>query len=735
MAYFDDACPCGENEDIPHFEHGTPDSDEDRPDSHDWIPDCGEDVPAATDSEEMRDLTEDELDELVRMDEFFERATRCGMEDGELPFEGAGVWDGSALPWLGNDGIWDRVARPARALVWAEPHPSDLGEGWHIREHFLDPLVKLLKEVDDRCDADRMLREWTDWAPEDHLDEFRCDDDRNGTLGLGYEHVEPLAWLTDPRDGRFLGAEAFLAGLHRALDFLEVEHLPSIRADLEACVTELADYVRALGGDDPFPVLERHNETHFRHALGSLSGTHPRPDFLNYLRDETSTEKIRDWGALFCYGYLVLPAIGRLTQMSANLKRRWPVERQDSGMASVDDFLRALDSIEAEIRDIPDVVFVEMSLTRRRIAGDKHGTIDKMGRYILLLAPRSIHAHWKGLCFDIGGPEFPFVWSPKRSAVYESFPQDLVNELESVEFAVWYYLDSWRSPIPQHLLDEFPPNEDDPGQEGLAAWAYQVEMDRVFNVMRSVKTAWSLAPEAVIRECGDLSRLPTGPLLPAGEGDSFDLWWPAALLTLAIREVDVVLTASADAHIPWDSIFDDLPEGGDHNAHIDAFEPTTWTVSLSPPSLMVATRCALRAFRRVAEDSMKKSSTVFLAGTGNGQDGTPAEKPNGTAKRKRRKRGSDKPRELTLRQVEAMQLYGECKGNFTEMGRRMGLDRKTAKQHYEVAAKKIGQQAVKLKHETTTIAHDRRGQADISEIDDARREIDSADSRKYKRRG
>ena len=39
-------------------------------------------------------------------------------------------------------------------------------------------------------------------------------------------------------------------------------------------------------------------------------------------------------------------------------------------MATVEEFLRALDSIEAEIRQIPDVVFVEMSLTRGDMTGD-----------------------------------------------------------------------------------------------------------------------------------------------------------------------------------------------------------------------------------------------------------------------------------------------------------------------------------------------------------------------------
>jgi len=288
---------------------------------------------------------------------------------------------------------------------------------------------------------------------------------------------------------------------------------------------------------------------------------------------------------------------------------------------AVDDFLRALDSIESEIREAPDVVYVEMSLTRGRITGVAGDTIDTNSRYIMLLTSRPIHAHWESLCFDIGGPEFPFVWSPKRSEVYESFPKDLVNERESVEFAVWYYLDSWRSAVPQHLLDRYPPDEDDPDPEdSVAAMVFQADMDRVSNVIRSVKAAWSLAPEAVIREFGDLSRL------PMREGDDIELWWPAALLTLAVREVDVVLSASADSHIPWDSTFDDLPEGGDHEARIEAFDPTTWTVSLKPPSLMAATRCALRAFRRVAEDTKKKPGSSAGGADDNGHPPAPVPK-------------------------------------------------------------------------------------------------------------
>ena len=273
---------------------------------------------------------------------------------------------------------------------------------------------------------------------------------------------------------------------------------------------------------------------------------------------------------------------------------------------AVDDFLRVLDSIEAEIQEVPDILFVEMSLTRGRI-GNTKDTISTDYRHISLLTSRSVRAHWEELYFDIGGPGFPFVWSLENSALHESFPQDLMNEAEPVEFAVWFYLDSLQSPIPKHLLDEFSPDENCFVHEFLGPIAYQTEINRAMNVMRAMREAWSMAPEAVISEFGDLSKLPTGSVLPVGEGDSFDLWWPTALLYLALQKVDVVLSARAKPYKPFDSILGDLPEDGDHQTH----DPTTRTVSLSLPSLKAATLCMLRAFRRVAKDSIKKSSTLL----------------------------------------------------------------------------------------------------------------------------
>ncbi len=289
-------------------------------------------------------------------------------------------------------------------------------------------------------------------------------------------------------------------------------------------------------------------------------------------------------------------------------------DSRDDPTRDVDDFLRALDSIEAEIRAIPDVVFVEFSLTRGQLEGVADNYIDRTLRqiYIVLLQSKSIDAHWESLSFDLGGPEFPFIWSPTSGAVCEAFSPDVTEELEPVTFAVWYYLDAWRSPVPQDLLDKFQVDECDRDLEaGLAATFYKTDTDRVSNVMRSVQRAWTRAPEAVIREFGDLSRLLAGDELPTGESVATDLWWPAVLLTLAIRGVDAVLTAEATSHTPH-SFGESLDRPDMSNAAVDeahaAFESTTWTISLSSQSLMAATSCALRAFRRIAENPRKNSA-------------------------------------------------------------------------------------------------------------------------------
>ena len=68
---------------------------------------------------------------------------------------------------------------------------------------------------------------------------------------------------------------------------------------------------------------------------------------------------------------------------------------------------------------------------------------------------------------------------------------------------------------------------------------------------------------------------------------------------------------------------------------------------------------------------------------------------NGTKSKKRhRKPANNSPKPLTDRQVEAFRLFGELNGNMSEVAKRMGIARQSAKQHYAAANKKIGRTAM-----------------------------------------
>lgn len=87
--------------------------------------------------------------------------------------------------------------------------------------------------------------------------------------------------------------------------------------------------------------------------------------------------------------------------------------------------------------------------------------------------------------------------------------------------------------------------------------------------------------------------------------------------------------------------------------------------------------------------------------------------------KKRRRRPPLQLKQLTAKQLEASKLHGECEGNFAEVARRMGIDRKTAVQHIEAAFTKLGK-SVPTKAKTIAFRTDRRGQADIAKSDDHR---------------
>ena len=101
----------------------------------------------------------------------------------------------------------------------------------------------------------------------------------------------------------------------------------------------------------------------------------------------------------------------------------------------------------------------------------------------------------------------------------------------------------------------------------------------------------------------------------------------------------------------------------------------------------------------------------------------------------KRSKGRRKPpvKPLTAKQAEAVQIVGECKGNIVDAARKLGKDPATVRQAYQAAMAKLGQKAP-VKHQTKAAPTDRRGGADVSDIDDARRGIDSDEARRFKRR-
>ena len=64
---------------------------------------------------------------------------------------------------------------------------------------------------------------------------------------------------------------------------------------------------------------------------------------------------------------------------------------------------------------------------------------------------------------------------------------------------------------------------------------------------------------------------------------------------------------------------------------------------------------------------------------------------------------------LTAKQVEILRLHGECKGNMSEVARRMGVTHPTATQHYTEAHKKLGITASE-RARTTRLGADHLGQ-------------------------
>jgi len=85
--------------------------------------------------------------------------------------------------------------------------------------------------------------------------------------------------------------------------------------------------------------------------------------------------------------------------------------------------------------------------------------------------------------------------------------------------------------------------------------------------------------------------------------------------------------------------------------------------------------------------------------------------------RRRRSSAEEKIRPLTEKQVEAVHIVGECRGNLAEAARRIGIDRKSLKERYDAALKKLGKAGMP-KPSTERLPQDRRGQTMVAGEDD-----------------
>jgi len=98
------------------------------------------------------------------------------------------------------------------------------------------------------------------------------------------------------------------------------------------------------------------------------------------------------------------------------------------------------------------------------------------------------------------------------------------------------------------------------------------------------------------------------------------------------------------------------------------------------------------------------------------------DKPTQRHPRKRRGVRTRKPRPLTARQVEVIETVAQAKGNIAEAARRLGRNRKTIEEIHKAGWEKVGKVAYHSKDKTRLLVRDRRGQENVCEEDDKRRQ-------------
>lgn len=113
---------------------------------------------------------------------------------------------------------------------------------------------------------------------------------------------------------------------------------------------------------------------------------------------------------------------------------------------------------------------------------------------------------------------------------------------------------------------------------------------------------------------------------------------------------------------------------------------------------------------------------------------TPHQDQHRANSRRRRSRRSS-PKKLTEIQRKTLEVVGDCKGNKSKAAKRLGKDRKTVVEAYEAALRILGLDPVTYgKTNKRTYYRDSRGQDDVADIDDQRRDVDQDQQRRYRKR-
>ena len=89
---------------------------------------------------------------------------------------------------------------------------------------------------------------------------------------------------------------------------------------------------------------------------------------------------------------------------------------------------------------------------------------------------------------------------------------------------------------------------------------------------------------------------------------------------------------------------------------------------------------------------------------------------------KRRRKGKRTERPLTEKQAEALQMYGECKGNISEIARTLGISRQATLDRVKAGHRKLGVSWTYMKAKTRTqkLSEGGRGETLLADEDDRR---------------